>query len=47
MQVTEHKRLKIIEKAVLIVFAGLLIYLAATGALSLSGLDHHWPYLSR
>lgn len=44
---TEHKRLAVIEKALLIVFAGVLIYLAATGALSLSGLDHHWPYPSR
>ncbi|MGN8180658.1 hypothetical protein ACTJKW_17250, partial [Serratia marcescens] len=34
---TEHKRLAVIEKALLIAFAGLLIYLVATGALSLSG----------
>ncbi|MGQ1888136.1 hypothetical protein [Serratia marcescens] len=44
---TEHKRLAVIEKVLLIAFAGVLVYLAATGTLSLSGLDHHWPYPSR
>ncbi|CAI0713546.1 Uncharacterised protein [Serratia entomophila] len=43
----EHKRIRVIEKMALIAFAGLVLYLAATGALSLSGLDHHWPYPSR
>ncbi|MBX9304726.1 hypothetical protein K5M45_01360, partial [Serratia marcescens] len=47
MQMTERKRLGVIEKTLLIAFAGLLVYFAATGALSLSGLDHHWPYPSR
>jgi hypothetical protein len=44
---TEHKRLKFIEMMVAIAFGGLVIYLMATGALSLSGLEHHWPYPSR
>lgn len=44
---TEHKRLGVIEKTLLIAFAGLPVYFAATGALSLSGLDHQWPYPSR
>ncbi|CAB5634349.1 hypothetical protein [Serratia marcescens] len=44
---TEHKRLAVIEKVLLIAFAGVLVYLATTGALSLSGLDNHWPYPSR
>ena len=44
---TEHKRLAVIEKVLLIAFTGVLVYLATTGALSLSGLDHHWPYPSR
>lgn len=41
---TEHKRLKFIEMLVAIAFGGLVIYLIATGTLSLSGLEHHWPY---
>jgi hypothetical protein len=47
MKMPDHTRLGVIEKTLLIAFAGLLVYFAATGALSLSGLDHHWPYPSR
>ncbi len=43
----EHKRLRVLETMALIAFAGLLLYMAASGALSLFGLDHHWPYPSR
>lgn len=43
----KHHLLKSIEIAVIVLFFLILAYLAVTGLLSSTGVDHAWPYPSK
>ncbi|WP_162836533.1 hypothetical protein [Pantoea anthophila] len=40
----KHHLLKYIEIAAIVLFVLILAYLAITGILSSTGMDHAWPY---
>ncbi|WP_307744254.1 hypothetical protein [uncultured Pantoea sp.] len=40
----KHHLLKSIEIAAIVLFVMILAYLAITGILSSTGMDHAWPY---
>ncbi|MCE0489581.1 hypothetical protein LU196_05870 [Pantoea sp. Mb-10] len=43
----KHHVLKVFEISAIILFALVLAYLAVTGILSSTGVDHAWPYPSK
>ncbi|CAE1146696.1 hypothetical protein ACWA06_18290 [Serratia rhizosphaerae] len=43
----DDKRLNLLEKIAIVMFAALVAYFALTLGLSLSGLEHSWPYPMR
>lgn len=43
----KHPLLKSIEIAAIVLFVLILTYLAVTGLLSSTGVDHAWPYPSK
>ncbi|AGB82754.1 Uncharacterised protein [Serratia rubidaea] len=44
---SDEKRLNLLEKVAIVMFAALIAYFVLTFGLSLSGLDHSWPYPMR